>query len=148
MLDLEAALGTPRDDTLVYCCGPEPLLNAVEGFCASRPTGSLHLERFAAKAVSEEAAAAALDTFEVLCQRTGVTVEVPADKSIIEVVEDAGVDVLASCMEGICGTCEATVIEGLPDHRDSVLTEEEREAGELIMICVSRSCSARLVLDI
>jgi len=64
------------------------------------------------------------------------------------VVEEAGVGVLSSCAEGTCGTCETAVLGGVPDHRDSVLTEEERRAGDCMMICVSRSCTERLVLDL
>jgi ferredoxin len=75
-------------------------------------------------------------------------VTVPAGRSIYEVVEEAGVDVLGSCMEGVCGTSECDVIEGEPEHRDSVLSEAERTKGDMIMICVSRSRSERLVLDI
>ncbi|MEA2273710.1 MAG: hypothetical protein QOI98_2418 [Solirubrobacteraceae bacterium] len=145
-LDLGAVLGDPREDTLVYCCGPEGLLTAVEEACRTWPDGSLHVERFAPKEV--EAPADALDSFEVECQRSGVTVTVGSERSIYEVVEEAGVDVLGSCMEGTCGTCECDVIEGDPDHRDSVLSEAERERGDTIMICVSRSRSERLVLDL
>jgi ferredoxin-NADP reductase len=148
ILDLDAVLGSPREDTMVYCCGPEPLLNAVEDRCTSWPQGSLHIERFAAKAQPDEPSPDALATFEVVCEQSGVTVTVPEDKSILETLEEAGVDVLASCMEGICGTCECAVIEGTPDHRDSMLTDDERSAGEVMMICVSRSRSERLVLDI
>jgi ferredoxin-NADP reductase len=147
ILDLKALLGTPRDNTLVYCCGPEGLLGAVEAACAVWPEGSLHIERFAAKAPTPPAADA-LDSFEVECQRSGVTVTVPKDKSIYDVVEEAGVDVLGSCMEGVCGTCECEVIEGDLDHRDWVLTETEKIRGDVMMICVSRSRSARLVLDL
>jgi ferredoxin len=88
------------------------------------------------------------ESFEVVLQRTGITVTVPADKSILETVEAAGVYVASACREGICGTCETIVIEGKPDHRDSVLTSDEREAGEVMLICVSRSCTSRLVLDL
>jgi ferredoxin len=63
-------------------------------------------------------------------------------------VEEAGVGVLSSCAEGTCGTCETAVLGGLPDHRDSVLTEDERRTGDCMMICVSRSCTERLVLDL
>jgi ferredoxin-NADP reductase len=145
-MDLDSVLGTPREDTLVYCCGPEGLLDAVEERCRSWPEGSLHIERFAAKAV--EPAADAVDSFEVECQRSGVTVTVPKERSIYDVVEEAGVDVLGSCMEGVCGTCECEVIDGEIDHRDSVLSDAEKKRGEVIMICVSRSRSARLVLDL
>jgi len=149
IIDLPSILGTPRDDTLVYCCGPEPLLAAVESASFGWPAGSLHVERFAPKILTDEDHAGALDTFEVICQRSGVTVvEMPADKSVLEVVEDAGIDVLASCCEGVCGTCETAVLQGTPDHRDSLLTAAEKEAGEVMMICVSRSVSETLVLDL
>jgi len=146
LLDLASVLGTPQPNTLVYCCGPGALLDAVEEGCASWPDGSLHLERFAAKKVvaSEDA----LDSFEVECSRSGVTVTVPEGVSIFDAVEGAGVDVLGSCMEGICGTCEADVVDGTPDHRDSILSKAERERGDTIMLCVSRSLSRKLVLDV
>jgi ferredoxin-NADP reductase len=145
-LDLGSVLAEPLPGTLVYCCGPEGLLDAVEAACRPWPEDSLHIERFSAKVLEESPDA--LDTFEVECQRSGVTVTVPAGLSIYEAVEEAGVDVLGSCMEGVCGTCECDVLEGDPDHRDSVLTEAERARGDTIMICVSRSRSERLVLDI
>jgi ferredoxin len=147
MLDLDSVLSEPQEDTLVYCCGPEGLLSAVEEACRPWPEGSLHVERFSAKPI-EEPSPDALETFEVECQRSGVTVSVSADRSIYEAVEEAGIDVLGSCMEGVCGTCECDVIEGEPDHRDSVLSEAERDRGDMIMICVSRSRSEKLVLDI
>ena len=146
LLDLASVLGTPQPDTLVYCCGPGPLLDAVEDGCAGWPDGSLHLERFAAKKV--EASEDALDSFEVECSRSGVTVTVPEGTSIFDAVEKAGVDVLGSCMEGICGTCEADVLEGTPDHRDSILSKAERARGNTMMLCVSRSLSKKLVLDV
>jgi ferredoxin len=145
-MDLDSMLSTPQEDTLVYCCGPEGLLDAAEEKCRSWPEGSLHIERFAAKAVKP--ADDALDSFDVECQRSGVTLTVSKGRSIYEVVEEAGLDVLGSCMEGVCGTCECEVIEGEPDHRDSVLSAAERKRGDVLMICVSRSRSARLVLDI
>ena len=147
-LDLAALLKDPADDTLVYCCGPEGLLSAVESQCAHWPAGALHIERFAAKAPTAEEAAEALDHFEVVCQRTGVSFEVTSDKSILEVLEEADVPIMASCYEGVCGTCEARVLEGTPDHRDSMLTEPEKAAGEVMLVCVSRSRTERLVLDL
>jgi len=145
-LDLATVLGTPQPDTLVYCCGPSGLMDAVEDVCSAWPDESVHLERFAAKAV--EVPEDALDSFEVECSRSGVTVMVPEGMSIFDAVEKAGVDVLGSCMEGICGTCEADVLEGTPDHRDSVLSKAERQRGDTIMTCVSRSLSKKLVLDV
>ena len=145
LLDLDTLLGTPLEDTLVYCCGPEPLLAAVEERCSTWPRRALHVERFSAKPLTEPARA---EAFEVVLARSELTVTVPPDRSILEVVEDAGVGVLSSCAEGTCGTCETPVLEGEPDHRDSVLDEDERQAGACMMICVSRSCSSRLVLDL
>ena len=146
--DLEAALLEPKEDTLVYCCGPEPLLAAAEKHCASWPEGSLHIERFAARSADSEASSEALDSFQVVCQRSAVTVEVSDDTSILEALEDADIPILSSCLEGVCGTCSATVVEGSPDHRDSVLTDAERASGNTILTCVSRSRSEKLVLDL
>jgi ferredoxin-NADP reductase len=146
VLDLESLLGTPQPDTLVYCCGPEGLLAAVEKFCEKWQPGSLHLERFAAK--PQEPATGADSEFELVLQRSGLTLQVPPDKSVLTVIREAGVSVLASCLEGVCGTCETEVIEGDVDHRDSVLNEEERASNEYMMVCVSRCQSPRLVLDL
>jgi ferredoxin-NADP reductase len=146
MLDLESVLGTPQKDTLVYCCGPEGLLCAVERFCEKWPSGTLHLERFAAK--PQEPAAEVDSSFELVLQRSGLTLQVPPDKSVLTVIREAGVSVLASCLEGVCGTCETEVIDGEVDHRDSVLNEEERASNEYMMVCVSRCRSPRLVLDL
>jgi ferredoxin-NADP reductase len=148
LLDLESLLKDPEDTTLVYSCGPEALLAAVEQHCAHWPAGILHIERFAAKAATPEQAAEARESFEVVCQRSGVTLEVTSDKSILETLEEADVPIMASCYEGVCGTCEARVLEGTPDHRDSMLTEAEQAAGEVMLVCVSRSRTERLVLDL
>jgi ferredoxin-NADP reductase len=147
LLDLAAILGNPSPGTLVYCCGPEPLLAAVEALCTSSwPQDALHLERFAAKAA--ETPDEGERGFELVLAGSGVTLEVPADKSVFDVIQDAGVSVLGSCHEGICGTCEQAVLEGDVDHRDSVLNESERAANDAMMVCVSRCFSDRLVLDL
>jgi len=129
----------------VYCCGPGPLLDAVESKSAHWPKGSLHVERFVAKPLT---APVLSDAFEVYLAQSELTLTVPPDKSVLSVIEEAGVGVLSSCAEGTCGTCETPVLEGVPDHRDSVLTEDEREANNCMMICVSRACTKRLVLDV
>ncbi|GAA0912345.1 PDR/VanB family oxidoreductase [Streptomyces thermoalcalitolerans] len=159
LLNLGSVLdGLPRD-TLVYCCGPGPLLDAVRGRC---PAGVLRLERFQASAPPSgndglsgsdglsggEASSGGDGAFEVVLARSGRTLTVPAGVSVLDAVRAAGVEVLYSCTEGTCGTCETDVLEGVPDHRDSVLTQEEREAGETMMICVSRCRGRRLVLDL
>jgi ferredoxin-NADP reductase len=143
MLDLDAVLGKPRPGTLVYACGPEGLLTAVEQRCAGWPPGSLHLERFAARKTD---APAEENSFEVVLQRSGKTLRVSPDVSVFETVRAAGVSVLGSCLEGICGTCETEVVDGDVDHRDSVLDDEERAANEVMMICVSRCRGPRLTL--
>jgi len=145
LLDLDTFLGSPRPDTLVYCCGPEPLLAAVEERCRAWPPRSLRVERFSARPLTAPVRA---EAFEVELARSQVSLTVPPDRSILDVVEEAGIGVLSSCAEGTCGTCETAVLHGLPDHRDSVLTEDERRAGDCMMICVSRSCTARLVLNL
>ncbi|MCM0620865.1 cytochrome P450/oxidoreductase [Nocardioides bruguierae] len=144
-LPLAELLGTPLADTQVYVCGPGPLLDAVEESCAHWPSGSLHLERFAPR---EDADLGPARPFEVQLVRTGVTLHVPADRSALDVVHEAGVDVLSSCAEGTCGTCETRVLEGEVEHRDSVLEPAERAAQDCMMLCVSRACSDRLVLDL
>ena len=145
LLDLPAYLGAPQEGTAIYCCGPEPLLAAVERHGAGWPAGTLHVERFTPK---PDAGAGDRTEFEVELKQSGLTLTVPAQESILEVVERAGVAVLSSCQEGTCGTCETVVLDGVPDHRDSVLTDAERAVGDAMMICVSRACSQRLVLDL
>lgn len=144
-LDLEALLGDPSPDTAVYCCGPESLLLAVEEHCSAWPQGTLHLERFAPKTLLVEGSS---DEFDVELVQSGTVLRVPADRSVLEVLEDGGVSVLSSCREGTCGTCETVVLGGTPDHRDSVLTAAEQECGDVMMICVSRSRSTHLLLDL
>ncbi|WP_197739906.1 PDR/VanB family oxidoreductase [Mycolicibacterium sp. P9-64] len=144
LLDLDAELAAPSEATQVYACGPAGLLDAVEQRCATWPPGSLHLERFTAKT----AAPSTNTEFELVLQRSGLSLTVPADKSVFEVCEQAGVGVVGSCLEGICGTCETEVVDGDVEHRDSVLNEDERQANEYMMICVSRCRSARLTLDL
>jgi ferredoxin-NADP reductase len=145
LLDLDALLGEPTPDTLVYCCGPEPLLAAVEQRCTGWPPGALHVERFAAKPLTEPVRS---EAFEVVLAQSELTLCVPPDRSILSVVEEAGVGLLSSCAEGTCGTCETAVLAGELDHRDSVLSEDERQAGDCMMICVSRARGDRLVLDL
>ena len=145
LLDLAAVLGRPQPGRLVYCCGPGSLLDAVQGCCAGWPGGTLHLERFTAAAAAHRQSGLA---FEVELAQAGLTLTVPPGRSILEVIESAGVPVLSSCTEGTCGTCETAVLAGEPEHRDSVLSPDERAAGDTIMICVSRSVTPRLILDL
>lgn len=144
LIDLDNALKDAGPEACVYCCGPEPLLGAAEAACARRGL-RLRTERFAPK---ETGSSRADSPFTVRIASTGAELPVPADRSIIDVLIEAGVDVLTSCEEGTCGTCETAVLGGLPDHRDCVLTEAERAAGDRILPCVSRSRTPLLVLDL
>ncbi|WGL51938.1 PDR/VanB family oxidoreductase [Nocardioides sp. BP30] len=143
LLDLPHILSTPAAGTLVYCCGPEPLLEAVEAQCERWPVGALHLERFDALDIDTSGDTA----FELVLERSGKTLTVGADQTVLEVMREAGLHVLSSCQEGTCGTCEQMVVEGEVDHRDSVLDAEEKAANDCMMVCVSRCKGPRLVLD-
>ncbi|MGI5151302.1 PDR/VanB family oxidoreductase [Plantactinospora sp. CA-294935] len=145
-LDLAGVLADAAPGTLVYCCGPVGLIDAMQARCRPLPAGTLRVERFTA--VEQPPGDGPDRDIEVVCRASGLTVPVPAGCSILDAVRRAGLDVLSSCTEGICGTCETTVLDGVPEHRDSLLTEEEREAGDTMMICVSRARGDRLVLDL
>ncbi|MFJ3670446.1 PDR/VanB family oxidoreductase [Streptomyces sp. NPDC090106] len=141
-IDLADVVGGLPADALVYCCGPEPLLKAVEEVV---PQEQLRVERFAAPVVERDGDDSG---FEIECRTSGVTLTVGPGTSILEAAENAGLDVNSSCRDGICGSCETRVLAGTPDHRDFLLSEAEHAAGETMMICVSRCASDRLVLDL
>jgi ferredoxin-NADP reductase len=127
----------------LYCCGPLAMLAAFEAASASRPTGEVHLEYFATRQRP------AVDgAFTVVLAKSGRTFDVPRGKTILDAVLDAGIDAAYSCMEGVCGTCETPVLEGTPDHRDLVLSKQEKESNRTMMICCSGSRGPRLVLDL
>lgn len=147
ILDLAGILGTARAETLVYACGPEGLLGAVEGYAGSWPDGAIRLERFKAKEIPADTLAGDRPV-RVICERSGISATVAPDRTILDTLEESGVDVPNSCREGICGTCETRVLAGTPDHRDSLLSSSEQESGTTIMICVSRARSDELVLDL
>ncbi|HEY3737524.1 MAG TPA: PDR/VanB family oxidoreductase [Jatrophihabitans sp.] len=144
LIDIQVALGQPQIGTAVYCCGPEPLLQAIDRACRSWPPGTLHVERF----TPVEIDTAGDSAFEVVAERSGITLTVPASVSILDALADQGVYVATSCGEGVCGTCETKVLEGEVDHRDSLLSEQERAANTVMMVCCSRARGARLVLDV
>ena len=127
----------------VYCCGPLPMLESFERESAHLPRDQVHVEYFQAK--DEPVTSAGL---EVELRRSHRTVVVAAGKTVLDAVLDAGIDVPYSCMEGICGSCQVDVLEGEPDHHDSVLSDEQRRSGKTMMLCCSGAKSARLVLDL
>ncbi|MEV7012039.1 PDR/VanB family oxidoreductase [Streptosporangium sp. NPDC051022] len=135
LLDLDALLDLPPE-TVVYCCGPAPLLDAV----AERCRNELRVERFAGTGFRPG------DPFEVECANAGVTLRVGAGQTILEAVEEAGIAWEYDCRDGTCGTCETRVLAGAVDHRDHLLGPAERETR--MMICVSRAACERLVLEI
>ncbi|PKV76901.1 PDR/VanB family oxidoreductase [Nocardia fluminea] len=143
--DLGEMLASVEDDTVVFCCGPARLLDAVQRCCADWQPGRLRIERFVPKAQAN----AVRDTaFDIELRRSRRRVTVAPRQSVLEALRGAGASVLSSCGQGVCGTCETTVLDGLPDHRDSILDDAEREAGDSMFVCVSRSLSDRLVLDL
>lgn len=132
----------------VYCCGPAPLMTAVQSHGSHLPPGALHFEWFSAPAADAQAPAPAAGSFEIELKRSGGCFTVPPDQSVLEVLEANGHEVPFSCREGLCGTCETVVCEGEPDHRDYVYSEAQREGLRSMMVCVSRAKSPRLVLDL
>lgn len=142
MLDIAALVRTAPLNTHFYCCGPLPMLDAFEQATKDLPRERVHVEYFTAKvpAVTEGG-------FTVVLARSGRELVVLPGKTILETLTDAGVDVPNSCTQGICGSCETKVLEGIPDHRDLILTQKERMANTKMMICCSGSKSAKLVLD-
>nr|WP_271209097.1 PDR/VanB family oxidoreductase [Rhodococcus wratislaviensis] len=142
--NLPELLSSPQPDELLYACGPAGMLDAIVQFGGHWPKGAIHFERFTAVEYDTS-----LDVeFTVELAASGKVLTVPADRSILDVVREAGVQVLSSCQEGTCGTCETVVISGDIDHRDALLSEEEKQEGEVMMICVSRATCPRLVLDL
>ncbi|WP_033218556.1 PDR/VanB family oxidoreductase [Kitasatospora phosalacinea] len=143
--DLAAHLDALDPRAEVYCCGPRPLLEAVERHCERTGRAPARVERFQPR---EPAGAGPDRAFTLVLARSGLTLTVPADASVLDTVRRAGVDVLYSCGQGTCGTCETDVLEGRPEHRDSLLTEAERAESASMMVCVSRCLEERLVLDL
>ncbi|WAH97746.1 PDR/VanB family oxidoreductase [Arthrobacter sp. MMS18-M83] len=134
-MDFAAYFAEVQPDTLVYACGPESLLTALEAAITHWPVDSLHTERFVGKGVDESADV----DFEVEFADSHLKLTIPAGKSILEIAEENDLPVISSCGEGTCGTCETVVLAGLPDHRDSILTDSEKAANKSMFICVSRS---------
>ena len=143
-LDVAALLATVAAGTHVYCCGPAGLMVAVKAASAHWPAGQIHFEHFAAPVASVVVGGGA--TFEVEIASTGAVYPVPPDRSILSVLLSEGLLVDSSCEAGVCGTCTTRYLSGEPDHRDFVLSDAEQR--ELVMVCVSRAKSARLVLDL
>lgn len=144
-LDLGVLLDACQPAQHLYVCGPKGLIDTVLAQASARgwPREHVHFELFTQAApVTGDVA------FEVELRQTGMTLRVPADQTILDVMEQAGCDPMFDCRRGECGVCQAGVLEGVPDHRDYFLSDREKAAGNLIQICISRAKTARLVLDL
>ncbi len=143
-LDIEMVLGSVDAGTHVYCCGPNGFMDFVTASAARLgwPETSVHLERFGAEVNADGA------PFTVVAERSGVTFEVVPGETIAGNLLAHGIDVPLSCQSGVCGTCVTSVTSGMPDHRDMVLTDQEKAANTKIAVCCSRSKTKRIVLDI
>ena len=143
VLDLTPYLEAPAVGTHLFCCGPQPLMTSVKDATANWPTGSVHFEWFSAPAIDSPSN----QPFEVVLNRSGQRLLVRSDQTLLAALREAGIPIASVCTEGVCGTCETAVIAGEIDHRDQVLTEDEKAAGATMMVCCSRS-RGTLVLDL
>ncbi len=142
-LDVSALVERCTVGTVIYACGPRPLVAALEEAAVSAPV-AVRTERFAGEDIDTSGDA----PIEVTCARSGHRVHVPADRSILAALSEAGVQQVSQCEEGVCGSCETVVLDGVPEHRDMLLTDEERAENHSMMICVSRARTAGLTLDL
>jgi ferredoxin-NADP reductase len=143
-IPLTDVLVSPDEFTAVYCCGPASLIDAVESHLESRPSCSLHVERFRPRTREFEENR----EFEILCTKSQRLVTVPADLTALEALQGAGMPLVGACLEGTCGTCEVRVLDGEPEHRDEISELDFSELSDRMYVCVSRSKSPRLVVDL
>lgn len=141
-LDLAALASGISDQTHLYCCGPTGMLEAFESV-THRIRDRAHVEYFGAKE-----AAARDGGYTVELAKSGLTLTIPQGKSILDIVLDAGIPIRTSCREGICGSCETAILHGEADHRDALLSDQERKDNKSMMICCSGSKGPLLVLDL
>ena len=135
-------LGDCPDGTAVYACGPATMLTAIRGQLAGRDNVELHFERFAAPPVIDG------EQLSVCAASTGTTVQVGAEETLLSALQRADIWPPYSCRQGFCGTCRTRVLDGLVDHRDTLLTEPERADG-MMLVCISRAAKGqRLTLDL
>lgn len=145
MLDVAQVAAAAREDAHLYCCGPLPMLEAFKAATADRAPDTVHLEYFTPPAA---APSAPQETFTVELASTGQSFEVGPGDSILGVLFENGIHAAYSCQEGMCGTCIVNVLEGEPDHKDFVLSDQEHASNRLMTICVSGSKSKKLVIDL
>jgi ferredoxin-NADP reductase len=143
-IDISALVTEAPPNAELYCCGPAGMLDAFAAATRDLDPARVHVERFTREAPLVTGG----DALTVRLARSGLTLQVEPEDTILDAVLDAGVDVEYSCMEGICGSCRTRVLCGVPDHRDLVLTEEERAVGDTMLICCSRAKGDDLELDL
>ncbi|MBX9958544.1 MAG: PDR/VanB family oxidoreductase [Burkholderiaceae bacterium] len=145
-LDLQALLSQPEAGTHLYVCGPKGFMDAVlnTARAAGWPEAQIHYEFFGAEVAKSDSDA----SFEIKLASSGRIVMVPKDQTVVQALAAAGVDIMISCEQGVCGTCLTRVLEGVPDHKDSYLTPEEQAANDQFTPCCSRSKTPQLVLDL
>jgi ferredoxin-NADP reductase len=146
--DFASLIAAQPAGTAVYCCGPEPMLRVVEGICAATASVTLHVERFSPSGKFAAAPAGGETAFDIELKRRGVIVHVGPEDNALDVVREVVRNHPYSCHEGMCGSCEVSVLSGNVDHRDDVLSDEERAGNDVMMLCVSRAFSDRLVIDL
>jgi ferredoxin-NADP reductase len=142
-LDIGGIIKAAPEDAHLYCCGPGPMLKAFETNTAGWPEGHVHVEYF-----SSDLPVAAEGGFTVRMAKSGRVVTVQPGQTILDALKAAGVQAPFSCAQGVCGACETRVLDGLPDHRDMILSPQEKAANRTMMICCSGSKTPLLVLDI
>lgn len=142
-LSIREVVAEAAPDAHLYCCGPRAMLDAFVDECATRPAGHVHFERFGA---ATEAATAG--GFEVVLVRSGKKIRVEAGKTMLDALLDNGVPLQYACSAGVCGTCRTTVLDGVPDHRDDYLTDDEKKNNRLVTVCCSGSKTNSLSLDL
>ncbi|MDH1443262.1 PDR/VanB family oxidoreductase [Pseudomonas sp. GD03721] len=147
LLDIDDLVASLAPDEHLYCCGPDPLMQAVKS-ATETIAERAHFEWFTPPATLAAAQLEDAEGFEVILRRSGFSVRVSEQQSILEALEEAGVEPPFSCRAGLCRSCETRVVAGTPDHRDLVLTHEEREANDLMLICCSRAHTPTLELDL
>jgi tetrachlorobenzoquinone reductase len=143
VLDIGNILAAAPSGSHLYCCGPVPMLTAFEQASAGWPRSHVHVEYF-----SPKLAASVEGGYTVRLARSGLELEVTPGRTILQVLLEAGIDVPFSCEQGVCGSCETRVLAGTPDHRDAILSDEERAANKTMLVCCSGSKTSQLVLDL
>jgi vanillate O-demethylase ferredoxin subunit len=143
LLDIEGIVKTAPIGTHFYCCGPSSMLSSFKNATEGVEVNRVHIEYFAP--IQEALVAGG---FDVVLARSGRIIPIAPGKTILDALHDCQIAVPSSCLQGVCGACETTVLSGVPDHRDVVLSDAERSSNKTMMICCSGSKGARLVLDL